>query len=112
MNIEFDNPKHEAFVNDFDALKKKFNKTKGVDSASAIIATINVLQAADTLADVPPSFRPHPLKAEYKGAFAVDVDDKHRVIFKPNHGGDPTFRIDIRKTIKNITIIEIFKDYH
>ncbi len=47
-----------------------------------------------------------------KGCFAVDVDKVNRIIFKPNHEGDPEYRIDNYKSIKNITIIEIFKDYH
>ncbi len=112
MNIDFDNPKHEKLVNDYEALRKHYNKKKGVDSASDILATLDVLTAADTLADVPPSYRPHPLKASYKGHFAVDVDKVHRVIFKPNHDGDPGFRIDNYKSIKNIVIIEIFENYH
>ena len=53
MIISFDNPKHEKFVNDFSALSKRYNKTKGVDSASDIIITLDVLAAADTLADIP-----------------------------------------------------------
>ena len=112
MNIDFDNPKHERLVNDYEALSKHFNKKKGTDSAFDIIATLDVLKAAISLANVPPSFRPHPLKGPYKGCFAVDVDKVHRVIFKPNHEGDSAYRIDKYQSIKNILIIEIFKDYH
>ncbi|PKN52849.1 MAG: hypothetical protein CVU55_06410 [Deltaproteobacteria bacterium HGW-Deltaproteobacteria-13] len=111
MNLDFDNLKHETLLNNYEALCRKFNK-KGFDFAKDIIATIDILIAADTLFDVPRSFRPHPLKGKYKGYFAVDVTDKHRVIFRPNHDGDPEFRIDNYKTIKSIIIIEIFKDYH
>jgi mRNA-degrading endonuclease YafQ of YafQ-DinJ toxin-antitoxin module len=88
MQINFDNPKHERLVNDYVALAKHFNKRKGVDSALEILTTLDVLQAADSLADVPPSFRPHPLKGIYKGAFAVNVNKLMRNIFKPNHSGD------------------------
>ncbi len=112
MKIEFDNPKHEKLVNDYDMLCSRYNKKKGVDSASAILMALDVLNAANTLADVPPSYRPHPLKGAYKGYFAVDVDKINRIIFKPNHEGDADYRIDNYKTIKNISIIEIFKDYH
>jgi mRNA-degrading endonuclease YafQ of YafQ-DinJ toxin-antitoxin module len=112
MNIDFDNPKHEKLVNDFELLSKRYNKTKGVDSASAIIMTLDVLKAAVTLADVPPSYRPHPLQGSYKGHFAVNVDKVHRMIFKPNHDGDDKFRIDNYKSIQNILIIQIFEDYH
>lgn len=112
MNIAFDNPKHERLVNDYEALSKRYNKKKGIDSASDILATLDVLKAAITLADVPPSYRPHPLKGSYKGHFAVDVDKVHRVIFRPDHDGDNDYRIDNFKSVKNILIIEIFEDYH
>lgn len=112
MNIVFDNPKHERLVNDNDALCRRYNKKKGIDSASAILIAMEVLRSADTLAEVPSAFRPHPLKAEYKGCFAVDVDKVNRIIFKPDHDGDSNYRIDNHKTIKNICIIEIFKNYH
>lgn len=111
MTLEFDNPKHEALINNHEALSKKYNK-KGQQSADNILATIEVLRAADSLFDVPRAYRPHPLQAEYKGCFAVDVDDKNRVIFKPSHDGDQNFRIDNHKTITSIKIIEIFKNYH
>jgi mRNA-degrading endonuclease YafQ of YafQ-DinJ toxin-antitoxin module len=111
MNISFDDPKHEKLVNDFDELARKFDK-KGRKIAQEIIATIDVLRAAITLFDVPPSFRPHPLKGDYKGHFAVDVTRTHRAIFKPNHKEDPNFRIDNYKSIKSIIIVEIFTDYH
>jgi mRNA-degrading endonuclease YafQ of YafQ-DinJ toxin-antitoxin module len=111
MNIDFDNPKHEKLVNDYETLSKRYNK-KGIDSASDILAAMDVLKAANTLADVPPSYRPHPLKGDYKGFFAVDVDKKHRIIFKPNHDGDANFRIDNYKSINKISINDIFKDYH
>lgn len=111
MQIDFDNPKHEALVNNYDALCKKYNK-KGMDFATDIIAAIDVLRAANTLFDVHRGYRPHPLKAEYKGCFAVDVTDTHRVIFRPNHDGDPNYRIDNFRSIHTITIVEIFKDYH
>ena len=111
MKIEFDNPKHEALANNYDALCKRYNK-KGQDRATEIVNTLNVLYVADTLFDVPNSYRPRPLKGEYKGYFAVDVTNVYRVIFKPNHDGDPNFRIDNYKTITAISIIEIFKNYH
>ncbi|HUI08859.1 MAG TPA: hypothetical protein VL221_00965 [Bacteroidota bacterium] len=111
MNMVFDNPKHEALVNDFKALSKRYNK-KSADSASDILKALSVLLAADTLAEVPHSFRPHPLKGEFKGCFAVDVDDVHRVIFRPNHDGDPNYRIDNHRTIKKIVVLDIFYNYH
>ena len=111
MKLEFINPKHEALVNDYGALSRKFDR-HGKKGAEGILAALAVLHAADCLADVPRAFRPHPLKAGRKGQFAIDVTAKERVIFKPKHDGDPNYRIDNYKTINSITILEIFEDYH
>lgn len=111
MKIDFDNPKHESLVNDYDKLSRKFDRDKD-KNADSILVVIGVLVAADTLYDVPPTYRPHPLKAKYKGYFAVDVTKTHRVIFRPDHDGDANFRIDNYKTISSIIIIEIFHNYH
>jgi mRNA-degrading endonuclease YafQ of YafQ-DinJ toxin-antitoxin module len=111
MNISFENPKHEKLANDFDALSKKYNK-KGQKIAEEIATTLTALAAADSLFDLPPGFRPHPLGAEYKGCFAVNVTNTHRILFKPNHQGDPNYRIDNPKSIKSVIIVEIYINYH
>ena len=111
MDISFDKPRHERLSNDINALSKKFDRRYAGASVD-IIATLDVLAAANSLADIPHSYRPHPLKASLKGHFAVDVTNKHRVIFRPDHKGDQGFRIDNYKTITAIVITEIFKDYH
>ena len=111
MEISFDDPKHEKLANDFRALSKKYDK-KGRKVAEEIIATLDVLRAANSLFDVPRAYRPHPLKGNYKGYFAVDVTKTHRVIFRPNHKDDPNFRIDNYKSIVSIDIVEIYTDYH
>lgn len=111
MQIDFDNPKHEDLVDDFGALSKKFDRG-GQKNADDILTALEVLRSAEALSDVPRSYRPHPLKAEYKGFFVIDVTKTRRIIFKPNHDGDPNFRIDNYQTINSITVVEIFKDYH
>lgn len=111
MEIKFEIEKHERLVNDYQALCKRFNKIKGINTADKILLTLNALSAADSLADVPPGFRPHPLTAQHKGCFAVDVDKKFRIVFKPDPS-DVLFRIDNFKSIKKIIILEIYTDYH
>lgn len=109
MEIDFDNPKHEALVNRYEVLCKKY----GQDHALEIIIAMNALRAASSLFDVPSTnFHPHPLSGIYKGYFSINVNKKERVIFRPNHTKDVNFRIDNYKTITSISIIEIFKDYH
>lgn len=111
MDISFDNQSHERLANDPEALAKKFDR-KGDSASLDILAALSVLYSAPSLADVPRSYRPHPLKGGLKGSFAVDVNKTHRVIFKPDHHGDEHFRIDNFKTITSIIVVEIFKDYH
>lgn len=111
MTIDFDNPKHAELINNYDLLSKKYNK-KGADVADDILATVQVLASANCLFDVPHAYRPHPLHGNYKGCFAVDVTDTHRVIFRPNHDNDTNFRIDNYKTITSIIVIQIYIDYH
>jgi mRNA-degrading endonuclease YafQ of YafQ-DinJ toxin-antitoxin module len=111
MKIRFDDRKHEILANDFELLSKRYDK-KSRKNADEIIATLDALRAAVSLFDVPPSYRPHPLKAKYKGCFAVDVTNTHRVILRPDHRNDPAFRIDNYKSITAIRILEIFVDYH
>jgi mRNA-degrading endonuclease YafQ of YafQ-DinJ toxin-antitoxin module len=111
MIISFDNPKHEDLVNHYEALCKKYNR-KGQGLADDILAAVDTLFAADTLFDVPRSYRPHPLQGSYKNYFAVDVTKKHRMIFRPDHDGDSNFRIDNYKTIHTISILDICNDYH
>jgi mRNA-degrading endonuclease YafQ of YafQ-DinJ toxin-antitoxin module len=112
MDLAFADPKHEKLLNDYEALSRRYNKKKGIDSATAILSAINVLKAAPTLAEVPRGYRPHPLRGSYKGCFAVDVDRVNRVIFRPNQEKDPTYRIDNFKSIKSMLILAIFEDYH
>ena len=86
MELHFYKESHEELVNNYGLLVRKYNK-KGLDSAMDIINVINILVAADSLADIPNAYRPHPPKGGYKGYFAVDVDNIHRVIFKPVNNG-------------------------
>ena len=111
MIITFQKPKHEQLANNNDLLCKNYNK-KGVGYAEDIRIVLDVLCAAETLYDVPPAFRPHPLQGNNKGCFAVNIDKKHRLVFEPDHAGDPGFRIDNYRTIKKIRILELFTDYH
>lgn len=111
MEIRFEDPKHEKLANDFLALSKRYDK-KGRKVAEDIITALDVLKSADSLFEVPRAYRPHPLKGNYKGCFAVDVTKTHRVIFRPNHKDDPDFRIDNYKSIVSIDIVEIYTDYH
>lgn len=102
MEIEYEKPRHERLANDFNALGRKYGSL-----AEDIIAAMDVLRAANTLADVPGSYRPHPLKGKAKGLFTINVDDVHRVVFRPNFNVGCNVRIDTPKSISGIIIADI-----
>lgn len=125
MKIDFVSEKLEKAANGehdgtFSELSKIIRKNAGKNSEVApehIVEVLNDLHCAETCADLPPSMHPHPLKASRKGQFAIDIPHqngrgKYRVVFTPNHSGDPSFRIDNYKTITKITIVELCCDYH
>lgn len=112
MIISFATPKHEKLANDYLALEKYVTKQKAHCTADDVLETLNALWAADSSFDLPHHLHPHTLFGNYKGHFAVWISKQDRIIFRPDHEGDPEFRIDNHKTIKRIIIVEICKDYH
>lgn len=112
MVISFVDDKTKGVANDTAKLDKLCFKQNAHCTADNIVQVINELYAADSCNDIPQSLRPHPLQAEWKGYFAVDVSKTHRIIFRPDHDDDPDFRIDNYKTIKRIVIVKLCIDYH
>ena len=112
MVISFVDDRTERIANDIAELDKLCRKQNAHCTADDIVQTVNELEAAESCADIPQPLRPHPLKAEWKGFFAVDVSKTHRLIFRPDHDDDPDFRIDNHRTIKRIVIVKLCIDYH
>lgn len=112
MTISFATPKLEKLANDNVTLSKHVAKQKAHCTADDIMSVLDSLAAAESSADLPASLRPHPLKGNLKGHFAVNVSKTHRIIFRPDHDGDTEFRIDNHKTIKRIEVTAICVDYH
>ncbi len=112
MKVSFATDKLERTANDVALLEKLIRKQNAHCNADDIIQVLNILEAADSGADIPPTLRPHPLQAEWKDHFAVDISKTHRLIFRPDHDDDPDFRIDNHKTIKRIVIVKLCIDYH
>src|SRR5689334_15595727 len=90
MTINFENPKHEALANDHAKLSKWATK-KTTASGDQILTTLNVLEAAPSLYDIPSiPWHPHPLEGKYKGCFAVWIKSKYVLttisVKEANHG--------------------------
>ena len=113
MTIKFATQKEQDAANDGQKLAKYLSRKKANCQPIDVIAVLDALAAAPSLSDLPPRpFRPHPLKAERKGQFAVWINKKERITFIPDHEDDENYRIDNYKTITKIKITELYVNYH
>lgn len=111
MNVQFKNRKIQKVFNSQKLLIKNYGK----ENAKYIMHRMAVLQAADTLNDVPKTKpdRCHSLTGNKKGQFAVDLKHPYRLVFIPNHEPVPQKddgTIDLRK-VTAILILNV-EDYH
>ena len=81
MNIKFQDRDLEKNLND----EKRMLKAYGQNRAKRLRVRMAVLGKAKNLSEVPniPPDRCHKLTGDYKGHFAVDLDQPYRLIFKP-----------------------------
>jgi len=111
MEIFFKNRRLAEIFN----LQKTLYKSYGKGLGDAIKRRLAVLAAAPTLADVShkPPERRHELKGKRNEEFAVDLDKKYRLIFKPEHNPLPR-KDDGGLDLKKITAVTILgvEDYH
>ena len=111
MDIVFKSQKLAQIFNSETNLKKNY----GAKVARIIMIRAFVLKNARNLGFVPktPPDRCHQLKGRRKGQFAVDLDEKRRLIFKPYHEHTPRLE-DGGIDLNGVTAIEILDvtDYH
>ena len=113
MTLSFSTTKQQGLANDDAKLRKYIAKAKLTCSDIDVNSTLNALQAADCLADVPKvPYHPHPLSGSLKGSFAVWINSSERIVFYPDNLEDEGFRIDDFRTIKKIVITDVCIDYH
>lgn len=111
MQIRFRSSKLQKTCSDERLLVKAY----GASCGRKVARRLTVLRAAQSLADVPklPPDRCHPLKGGREGQFAVDVEQPHQLIFRPDHDPVPETNdggVDLTQ-VTEIEIIEI-EDYH
>lgn len=95
--------------------EREITKHYGADRARLIMRRYFFLEAADNLTQVPntPPMRMHQLSGRLEGKFAVDVDERWRILFEPASGPVPKREdggIDLCQ-ISAIRILDI-TDYH
>jgi toxin HigB-1 len=112
MEIEYQNTKIQKVCTQ----EKVGDKKLGKQRAELVRRRLTQLRASENLAayaELPGAGRPHELKADRKGQFAIDLDHPYRLIFvpaTPDQVRKPDGGFDWTK----IVIIEIAEitDYH
>lgn len=104
MQISYQNTKLEKTLSSDVLLLRKY----GEQVASRITQRLQELDAADSLADLPPHIRPHPHEPKHEEIFSIDIF-KHqhptRLLFRPID----TYDIADYETVTSIQVIEIIK---
>lgn len=111
MEIFFKNRKLAGIFN----IEKELYKSYGKKLGDSIKRRMVVLEAAPTLAEVShkPPERRHELKGERIGEFAVDLDQRYRLVFEPEHNPLPR-KDDGGLDLEGITAVTILgvENYH
>jgi proteic killer suppression protein len=111
MEVVFRTRKSQKASNSEELLEREY----GAENGRLIMRRLLVLQAANSLADVPRDkpVRCHALEGKRKSQFAVDVKHPFRIIFEPANDPLP-LREDGGLDLARITSIRILsiEDYH
>lgn len=111
MDIWFLNSRLAKLFNSEIELQKKY----GSKLSKTIMRRLEVIASAECLEDIPanPPFRRHQLRGTRKGEFAVDLDQRYRLILLPRDDPAPT-KADGGLDLKRITAVTIVgvEDYH
>ncbi|TIT51990.1 MAG: system killer suppression protein [Mesorhizobium sp.] len=110
MEFAYENNRLRRQLNSAVELQKAFG-----DKARRIQMRLEVLAAAECLADVPhdPPPRRHQLGGDWEGCFAVDINGNWRLIFRPDHDPVPLNDdggVDLAR-VTAITFVGVV-DYH
>lgn len=108
MEIDFKDKKIKELCEN----KSKAEKKLGPDCAKKLRTRLSDLESASNVNDLI-SGRPHPLKGDRDGEFAVDLCGGFRLVFSPAHDPCPTLPsggIDWAKV--TIIRIDFIGDYH
>ncbi|PIJ42119.1 killer suppression protein HigA [Tatumella sp. OPLPL6] len=91
---------------------RKAVKKLGDICAKKLRTRLSDLEAASNVNELVAG-RPHPLKGDRSGQFAVDLHGGYRLVFSPNHDPIPQ-NLDGSTDWKRVTIIciEFIGDYH
>jgi len=111
VKVSFRSGKLEKLCNSQKAMRRFF----GEEVSRKLMRRLLELAAFETLAQVPsvPPFRCHQLSGDRAGSFAVDVDEKSRIVFVCDNSPVPKLAdggLD-KSQVTAICILEV-TDYH
>ena len=104
MEISYQTTRCKKLFGNDAALRKKY----GDQIANKVTQRLQELDAADTMADLPPHIRPHPYEPKYEEKFSIDIlKHQHptRLLFRPTG----IYDLEDYATVTSIQIIEIVK---
>ncbi len=78
MKIVIDDRRVRKLCEDSRHAQKKL----GAKVARKLRVRLSDLDAAESLFDLPPAYRPHALGGERDGQFAIDIDWAHRIVME------------------------------
>ena len=92
---------------------KKGLRKYGTDRFKILRRRLDELRAADSLGEMPPAARCHPLRGAREGQFAVLLDGAWRLVFEPANDPLPLLATGAlaRNRVTAVTILEVV-DYH
>lgn len=93
----------------YSVLSKILQKKQAKCSIDDVIQAYEVLRAAAKIGDIPKSYRFHGLSGNHNGEYAIDIDSKHRLLFKVT---DASVRKEDLLKAKRIEITNVGIDYH
>lgn len=85
MEIDF----KDRTLKDLCEQAKLSERKLGTKMARKLRARLADLMAASSVTELPRAGRPHPLKGDRAGKFALDLVHQHRLVFKPAHNPVP-----------------------
>lgn len=108
MQIDYKDSKLQALCEK----SREANRKLGADCAKKLQSRLSDIDAASHVEELIAG-RPHPLKGDMKGQFAIDLAGGKRLVFEPNHNPIPKKEDNSINwaQVTSVTIIYI-GDYH
>lgn len=93
----------------YSVLSKILHKQQAKCNINDVIQAYEVLRAAAEVGDIPESYRFHSLSGNHNKEYAINIDNKHRLLFKIT---DTSVKREDLLKAKRVEITSVGIDYH